>query len=750
MNLRRRLAASVAAVALLGGGVAIGGTALAQTTPPPGSGTNVSLCSNPVLNTDLAGWSALRGGTAGRQALAATGDHVVARAAYQSWNSVTNPAIYLPQLRDVTPGDTMSFAVDNRAANGGTVSARVEVEWLSGATVVSRLVGPPTPIVTSATAPARWTRVEASGVVPANATTARVINSFTAASQPVTIAATACEYRKTVVQPPTTTTTAPPPTTTVPPVTTDPTTTPPPAPADVSVTATPSAGRVDLTWTTTRTDITGWRAERDGLDTGGGGPWGIDLPATARAQDFTYLRDGTPYSFTLTPKTAGGNLPAIVVRATPGAGQPVVTSGPTPPATSTTGPPTTTVPPVSTTPGQPPPGAVTYNATSADAFVDTIGVAVHLSYLDTAYGTQNPRALLDRLGIRRIRDGAQQSSLTQYVQMHQATGRQVSIVVDSRDGDVLNALDRINAAGAGYVSQIESNNEPDCDGWQAGEVDRMKAQARAMRDRMNALPNLRDVPLATVSFCGGATSGSYLPYGDDVVSQRMNLHPYPGGFTPERQAQNEYNWSRNADPNADVTATESGYHNATSSNNGHNPISERGAGAYFPRLFLEYFRVGFKLTHTYELIDERANPGRTDPEQHFGMFRVDGTMKPAGASTAALIRTLGDAGSRPAPRPVQLATSGAQDLRVMPFLRSDGGYDVALWRTARIWDNAARTDLPDPVAQVNVQIAGAHAGSFVRIDGNENPPRTSLAAGSSFTVPVSAYPTILRLTPQGQ
>lgn len=727
------------------------GSALAQTTPPPTSGSNVSACNNPVLGIDLAGWSVVRGGTLSRQGLAATGDHVVARGAAQSWNSITNPAIYMPEWRDVVPGTDVVFAVDNRAANGGTVSARIEIDWLSSTgAVLSHQMGPVTPILTSATGPAKWTRVEAAFRVPANAVRARVANSFTAATQPVTIAATACEYRK-VVPPsttPTTTTVPPVTTTTVPPVTT---TTQPPVAADINVTATPSDGRIDLTWETTRTDITGWRAERDGMDTGGGGPWGIDLPATARAQDFTYLQNGTAYNLTLTPKTATGNLTPIVVRATAGAGQPVVIGNnggtvTTPPTTTTT---TTTNPPVSTTTtGTPPPGAVSYNATSADAFVDTVGVAVHLSYTDTAYGTQNPRALLDRLGIRRIRDGAQQSSLTQYKAMYDATGRKVSIVVDTRDGDIMNALDRINAMGAGYVSQIEANNEPNCDGWQAGEIDQLKARARDMRNKMNTLPNLRDVPLATVSFCGGATSGSYTPYGDDGVSQRMNLHPYPGGFMPERQAQNEANWARNADPNAELTATESGYHNATSSNNGHNPISEQGAGIYFPRQFLEYFRVGFVLSHTYELLDERPEGSRTDPEQHFGMYRVDGTLKPAGAATAALIRTLSDPGTRPAPGPVQLATSGAADLRVMPFKRSDGGYDVALWRAVSVWDTASRTNVSVPDSNVKVDIAGNYAGSYVRINGTtETPARVPAAGTNSFTVPVSGAVTVLRLTP---
>jgi hypothetical protein len=122
---------------------------------------------------------------------------------------------------------------------------------------------------------------------------------------------------------------ATPPTTTTPPVTTPPTTVPPvteepPTPVDpnaglpaAEVTAVAQTGGARLTWTTGRTDITGWRVSRDGTDTSGTGAWGTDLPATARSQVFGLLRGGDTYTLTLVGKTSGGDLKPVTAQVVP-------------------------------------------------------------------------------------------------------------------------------------------------------------------------------------------------------------------------------------------------------------------------------------------------------------------------------------------------------------------------------------------------------------------------------------------------
>lgn len=391
-----------------------------------------------------------------------------------------------------------------------------------------------------------------------------------------------------------------------------------------------------------------------------------------------------------------------------------------------------------------------YTATPSDAFLNTVGVATHKNYSDTSYGKLDLLALLRRLNVRNIRDAAIASSLPFYRDFVESAGAGagVSYIVDTRNpGTVDDQIKMIASQAPGTASQIESQNEPDCKDWSDARAMTYRQQAKAMRATMNQLEPLRTVPLTTPSFCR-TTQYSYSTYGDDGVSQRFNMHPYAGGLPPGEQIDEALKWARAADPNATPVVSESGYHNAVNSTDDHQPVSELAEAVYLPQMLLEYRQRGIVLTCTYELLDERPNPARDNDQQNFGLFRVDGSIKPAGASMAALLATLSDeSGGNVKSQVVDLAVSGSgQALRVLPFVRSDGSIDVALWHAQAVWDPETRSDLPNPSVEVVVQTRTPAAGSYVRIDGVEKPGRTQLGMGRQFSVPVSSAITILRLS----
>lgn len=124
----------------------------------------------------------------------------------------------------------------------------------------------------------------------------------------------------------------PPPTT--PPPTTPPPTAPPPADPNAGkvaaiLTVYPQDGKARVTWTTERTDITGWRIGRDGTDTTGTGPWSGEVSADKRDVTFGLLRNGTTYTITLTAHTAAGDLDPVSATVIP-----VSATSPTPPPAS--------------------------------------------------------------------------------------------------------------------------------------------------------------------------------------------------------------------------------------------------------------------------------------------------------------------------------------------------------------------------------------------------------------------------------
>lgn len=392
----------------------------------------------------------------------------------------------------------------------------------------------------------------------------------------------------------------------------------------------------------------------------------------------------------------------------------------------------------------------TYQATPSDAFLDTVGVAMHEYYSDTTYGEQDLLALLDRLGIRHIRDALTPESMAFYAAFAEQAGPGAQISYILNDGQQLPIEEQIRLVAeqpAGTTSQIEADNEPDCDDWSEEEAQFYRERAANLRGLMDQHATLRDVPLATPSFCR-TREERYLSYGDDGFSERFNIHPYHAGELPELQLPDILSWVRAADPNAVPVATEAGYHNAVNTEDDHRPTSEEAEGAYLPQLFLEYNRSGVALVHTYELLDLRPNPERDYDQENFGLYRSDGSLKPSGASTAALLDAFRDTeGPRPEPREVELSVSGDHHaLRMQPYLRSDGSVDVALWMAQPVWDIDERENLPNPTAEVTVQVRSVDgAGSYVRIDGTEDPERVELPEGDRFTVPVSAHPTVLRV-----
>jgi hypothetical protein len=390
-----------------------------------------------------------------------------------------------------------------------------------------------------------------------------------------------------------------------------------------------------------------------------------------------------------------------------------------------------------------------FAATPADRIVDTIGVATHFHYFDTAYGSHDVARLLARLGVRQIRDDVNDRSMSFYREFvdQAGPGAGVSYIIDV-DNELSTAqqIRMIAARAPGTASQIESDNEPNCDGWRDGAVAALHRRAVEMRELMDSLDPLRDVPLATPSFCRN-TRADYTAYGDDGVSSRFNLHPYPDGEVPGPRIAAQLIAAHAADPDSVVTVTESGYHNAVNKDGpGQRPTSELAESAYLPQMYLEYAAAGVVLTHAYELLDQRNNRDRSNPELNFGLFRSDGTIKPSGASLAALISTLTDRAGPAPDRTVSLEVSGGDAaLRVQVYTRSDGSIDIAMWSVRPIWDPDRRIDLDNPDLPVTVRLPTPRSGSYVRIDGNETPSRVELPDSDTFTVPVSAHPTILRV-----
>ena len=332
----------------------------------------------------------------------------------------------------------------------------------------------------------------------------------------------------------------------------------------------------------------------------------------------------------------------------------------------------------------------------AAELTDSVGVAMHLSFLDSAYADQ-PQvfARLRQLGVRHIREGALVSNPEQAQGLRRAAaqGLRGTLVAELTDPPEESVAAGLRAMGEA-VEAFEAPNEldavrpPDWERRLDSYLPHLRAAVARQRPR---------VPLVGPSFADVAYHEGIDPDAYDILS----LHPYPGGLPPESTLSRLHARARDLAPGKPVAFTETGYHNALAATVGQPPTSEEAAGIYLPRAILTAFDLGVRRTFVYELVDHKPDSRLVDPERHFGLLRNDLSPKPAFDALRNLLgavrRSPGAAGGA-AP-----AASVESDVRVerVDLRRSDGSRLVALWRRAAVWDrDARRAIVPRPAGVI--------------------------------------------------
>lgn len=395
-------------------------------------------------------------------------------------------------------------------------------------------------------------------------------------------------------------------------------------------------------------------------------------------------------------------------------------------------------------------GAV--RARPADSFVRSVGVNVHLGYTGSAYyRIDQVRAVLAELGARYVRDGVGLNRPDVYARMRAlaADGVRVNLIVGDPQrrwgiGTLSQQLEMIDRELRPAAASLEAPNEYDNQGdsrWAAA----LGSYQRRLWAGANARPGLARLPVIGPSLVSGE---SYDRVGAlDRWMDAGNIHPYPGGDPADRDSHLEEELELAAKVAGDrpVQATESGYHNSVGDTSGHLPASERAAGIYMPRLFLDYFRRGIRRTYAYELIDAAGDPRRSE-DGRFGLLRSDFSRKPAFTAMKRLIALLADRG--PAFRPGRLAFSlrgAAPSTRRLLLQKRDGAFYLVLWNQASVWSPERRVDLDPPDRRVTLALKRPIARAEVyRPNGSAAPVRTARGL-QALTLPVSEQVTVVRL-----
>jgi hypothetical protein len=340
---------------------------------------------------------------------------------------------------------------------------------------------------------------------------------------------------------------------------------------------------------------------------------------------------------------------------------------------------------------------------SADAFVASTGVNLHLHYFDTIYNTfPLVRQRVIELGVRHVRDGLVDSTdnryYTRFDSLAEAGIRATFIVAPNQSTELWKAFpSRMPRAFEAY----EAPNE-----WDKSGDPNWPTTLRQTMQRMQTLKS--DARSAPYPIIGPSltTQEAYAQLGDVSASYDAgNLHNYMGGRNPGTPGWSvggygSIAWSignlRPYGGGKPIVATENGYVNDTRDPDN---VPADVAGIYMPRLLMEQYRAGIARTYIYELLDWQG-------VNSYGLLNRDFSPKPAFRSVSGLLKLLEDPG--PAFTPQNLAYAvhgGTADVRHMTFQKRDGSYYLALWQEVPSFDNQTRQRLSTTPQAVTVALA---------------------------------------------
>jgi hypothetical protein len=342
-------------------------------------------------------------------------------------------------------------------------------------------------------------------------------------------------------------------------------------------------------------------------------------------------------------------------------------------------------------------------AKSADAFVDSVGVNVHLSYLDTPYAEfGRVKESLQTLGIRHIRDGLIDARSQRYYDELNELGRsgiKCTLVTSPRETAALltSYPSRVSEGFEAY----EAPNEYDLSGdpnWSGT----LNTFLFTLHQTVKSDPLTSRFPIIGPSL---TQAGSFpqLAASADLFDY-ANLHNYFGGRNPGTLGwgSNGYGslvWNlalvRSAWPNKPLITTETGYLNDAEKQQS---IPEGVAAKYLPRLLLEQWMHGIARTYLYQLLDlgsERFS------DNSFGLMHPDFSAKLGYNAISSLLKLLSDPGPPFQPGSLDFSLSGdLSNIHHVLLQKRDGTFYLALWLEAPSYDVNAKVSLP--IASRNV------------------------------------------------
>lgn len=366
-------------------------------------------------------------------------------------------------------------------------------------------------------------------------------------------------------------------------------------------------------------------------------------------------------------------------------------------------------------------------AIKASAFVDSVGVGIHLKEPNSSYTdyAKVKAALLD-LGVHNVRDSLSGPVASEILDLGRS-GIKVSATVpravrtDADLNKVLNVAEQWRPA----LSSIGGPNELDAivSNWPSV----LKSIQSRLYSKVKADPALRSVPVLGPSL--RTASNEHLLGDISNILDFGAVHGYPYGQMPEDKAPGYMAEARVNAGNKPVVISETGMSNASDSLRRQYdlPYSPRAAQIYTPRLVLEYYRLGAAKTYLYQLLNEDNVSSVTPRERYYGLMNKDFTPKPSYIALRNLLKALADSGSNYSTTSLNYSVSSSASVRQMLFQKGNGDYYIAVWRPVSVWKSGGANgqDLyPSPVSATLNLPTSAQSVQIIDIQKGLTPTRT--------------------------
>ncbi len=388
------------------------------------------------------------------------------------------------------------------------------------------------------------------------------------------------------------------------------------------------------------------------------------------------------------------------------------------------------------------------NADSADDFVNSVGINVHLNYLDTPYANfERVLEALQQLGVRHVRDGLIDTVWQGYYDRHNQLGRAgirgVFITSPAQSTELL--LDyprRMKASFEAYEAPNESDQSSDAN-W-----------AATLTEFVTKLNQTVKSNPATSRF---RIIGPSLTHQESFVKLRgicpfdyENLHNYFAGRNPGTagwgaDGYGSISWNlsnaRGACGDKPVITTETGYQTNLSVSPG---IPEEVAAKYVPRIFLEQWLHGIQRTYLYELTDLPSGGAAAD--RGYGLLRSDFSSKPTYLALRNLLSVLNDPGPAYSGGAFSFTLTGdLSQVHQALFEKRNGSFFLALWVEASGYDVDREQALSVPIHKVVLQTEGKVNVISHTLDKDGGTRTTPLGVSATHAIEVSDFVTLLEM-----